>query len=296
MLAVTAAMMCAAGAAKAYADVTTESDSIVAVTADESVKAVKVSDDVKVYNNMLSKSGGSWHFNFLPMVPARHQDEDSSASGMEAAAHIDTDVRTNQSGGCEVNTGCNKGYLGVVMLRGAEGVDLNPSGSFMFGFSVWDLRAYNSHRTFGVEASIDILWTRLAVKDGNVIHRNADGILVCDRYQHPEGRSYSRSRMTYASWNLPVTLNWRIGGSKIYAGVEGELRHHLRSRIKVDKNKKYYADSHDMNVNPWGVNAVAGVGGKAGGVFMRMALTDLFVADKSELRGAPLSVGLVFGL
>lgn len=181
-------------------------------------------------------------------------------------------------------------FFGVSNLA-SDNVELKAGNSLEFGIPVLSMGCWNDRRTFGLLSSVDISWTRYGLKNNHVIYSpnplDLDAV-ICDRYP----ADYSRSRLTYASWRLPLEMAFSKGNCLFTAGVEGELRHHLRSRVKMGKDKKHYIQQHELGVNPWGVNAVASFGVNGISVFGRMALTEFFDTDKTDLRGTPFMVGI----
>ncbi|MDO4496788.1 MAG: hypothetical protein Q4B58_02990 [Bacteroidales bacterium] len=190
-------------------------------------------------------------------------------------------------------------YFGLSNLTNSA-IELKPANSLEFGITPFDYIWWNSRRTVGIIASVGVSWTRYAFK-----HREA--IVEC----RPSGRSlslgrmfdvvempddYSRLRLTYASWRLPLEVAFSSGESLFTVGLEAELRHHLRMRSKFDGNKKHYITSHDLGINPWGLNAVASIGRHGVSVFGRVSLTQFFNKDEylCDIKGTPFLIGIRF--
>lgn len=253
--------------------------------------------DTHIYNNLVSRSGKTWKFNFLSISTEGNSTVETPVqSNNETSGNSSYNVNVTVHKPCHKHTeiGIDKWYLGVSSLGKTEGFELNPASSLEFGFSILTSELYNSRRTFGVESALFTSWTRYSVKSKNVFYDDADGHLVCNTGYVPAGEEYHRSRLTYASWRVPVTLNWCGDNVKYSLGIEGELRHHLRSRIKYDGDKKHYAKYGDMDVNPWGVNALLAIGSDHFQFFGRYSLTQFFDTKGTDLRGTPFMIGIIW--
>lgn len=191
--------------------------------------------------------------------------------------------------------GISNPYFGWSELSSKD-FDLRAANSLEFGFNIIETKGWNKSHTFGFEIDLACSWTRYALKGDNVFYNDAAGQTLCAPFVHPEGRDYSRSRLTYASWRLPMKLNFRDKAKhqQFSIGVEAELRHHLRSRIKVGHNKKYYAEGHDLSVNPISCNLLMSYSFKDFSLFCRYGLTDFFDQDNTQLSAHPFMIGISF--
>lgn len=239
------------------------------------------------YNRVVSRNANDeWCLNFLSL-----SNSTSDATSRTAGGHAHW--KTTVSGGID------RFFFGVAGLS-SDDIDLKAGNSLEFGFSVLTMNHWSPSRKFGITAELDIAWTRYKLQHNDVFQMAGDQ-LICQPIQ-PIGApipDYSNSRLTYASWRVPVMLNWRNrrGGFQFAAGAEAELRHHLRSRIHEGKNKKKYVDLHDLGsgFNPWGLNVVASVGFKDVHLFGRYSLTEFF-SDNTSLSATPFSVGFSLDL
>ena len=77
------------------------------------------------------------------------------------------------------------------------------------------------------------------------------------------------------------------------AGIEGELRHHVRSRARVGHDKKYYINRNSLDVNDFGYNALFGIGTNQFTVFARYNISDFF-GSKSRVDAQPFFIGINF--
>ena len=133
-------------------------------------------------------------------------------------------------------------------------------------------------------------------KGDDAFHTDSEGFTVCDDAlrQGPEPLNYRRQRLIHWSWRVPVEMYYRTRGGLHYSvGVEGELRHHVRSRARVGKDKKYYINRNSLDVNDFGYNAIFGVGNDDFSVFARYNISDFF-GSKSRVDAQPLFIGINF--
>lgn len=251
------------------------------------IDSLQQASSTHVYNSIVSRTDDqeghhTWNLNLLGV-------------GSE-----DINITVKQKpcpGRSTTSMGVEHPYFGWSELS-AKGFDLRATNSLEFGFNIIETKRWNQSRTFGMEIDLGISWTRYAVKGGNVFYNDPDGQTLCAPFVHPEGRDYSRSRLTYASWRLPMKLNFRDKAKheQFSIGVEAELRHHLRSRIKVGHDKKYYAESHDLSVNPFSCNLLVSYSFKDFSFIGRYGLTDFFDQGNTKLSAHPFMIGFGFGI
>lgn len=192
---------------------------------------------------------------------------------------------------------CTPGFYFGISNVASDDVKFKPGNSLEFGFTPFDFAWWNNSKNFGIISGIGISWTRYAFSDKEAIidiNRIIDDPVKSGFCLAPLPEQYSNPRMTYASWRLPVEFAISSKNCLFTAGVEGELRHHLRMRTKLGKNKKHYLTSHDMGVNPFGLNAVASIGCKGVSLYGRVALTEFFNKNEIDVTGTPFMVGLRF--
>lgn len=239
-----------------------------------------------VYNSIVSRTDDqegrhTWNLNLLGVSS---ESVNISISGNNRyKSHWNSDI------------GIANPYFGWSELS-TKDFDLRTANSLEFGFNIIENTIWNNSRSFGLEIDLGCSWTRYVLKGDNVLYNTPGGQTVCAPYIHPEGRDYSRPRLTYASWRLPVMMHIRSTRHKhmFSIGAEAELRHHLRSRIKVGHNKKYYAEGHDLNINPASCNLIVSFGTKKFSIFGRYGLTEFFDQDNTKLSAHPFMIGLRF--
>jgi len=189
-------------------------------------------------------------------------------------------------------------YFGISNMSSND-FDLKPGNSLEFGFTPIDFAWWNNRRNFGIVSGVGISWTRYAFKENVCIGKLTPG----SKYAvYPlDGTGNSKSRVTYASWRVPVEFAFASRNSLATIGVEGELRHHVRNRTKFEDpisgkvtKRHHYVSDNCLGVNPWGVNAVASIGTHGVSLFGRMALTEFFDKDETDLSGTPFMVGIRF--
>lgn len=243
--------------------------------------------DTHVYNNFLSKtvtvdedgiSSHSWNLNFLNL-------ESSSPKSKKGWSHYS-------------GIGPDHIYIGFTEMANTKGFEIKPSSSWEWGFSLAQFGVFNRTRHFGISTELALTRSSYSIKGNDAFHVDNQGWTVCDDAlrQSPNSLDYSRQRLIFWSWRVPVTLDFRTkNGFRIHAGAEAELRHHVRSRAKVGNNKKYYIERHDLDVEPFGYNAIVEVGNHAFSIVGRYNLSDMF-GDKSKFECQPFMIGLNFNL
>jgi len=193
---------------------------------------------------------------------------------------------------------CTPGlYFGLSNMI-SDDINLKPGNSLEFGFTPFDFAWWNRRHNFGIIAGVGISWTRNAFKKNEGIVNLGNDTF---RLVPLNGTGNSNPRMTYASWRLPIEFAYTSHDCLFTAGIEGELRHHLRMRTKYEDpvtgkvtKRHHYITMHEMGVNPFGVNAVASIGCKGMSLYGRMALTDFFNKNETNLEATPFMVGIRF--
>ncbi len=186
------------------------------------------------------------------------------------------------------------GFAGLV----ADGFDIKPGGCWEWGFSLMRFATWSPSNRFGIKSSLYLTRTSYRIKGDDAFHIDDMGRTVCDDAlkQGASPLNYRRQRLIHWSWRVPVEMYVRMrGGVRYSVGIEGELRHHVRSRARVGHKKKYYIDRNNLDVNPFGWNLLAGFGTDGYMVFGRYNLTDFF-GDKSLVDAQPFTVGINFRL
>lgn len=120
--------------------------------------------------------------------------------------------------------------------------------------------------------------------------------------QEPTGdkKGFTDQRFRYWSWRLPISVELRSQNLRnfVTAGVEVEMRHHVRARGYRDDidMSKYEIVGLDKNiVNPWSCNLLFQAGHEDLGVIGRVSLTDLFDKENTHLKAMPFSIGISLG-
>lgn len=172
-------------------------------------------------------------------------------------------------------------------------VNLVASKSWEIGFTLFEGDINLSrNKQWGLTAGLGWGYTSFRV-DGNSSFREIDGITA--NYPAPEGISYDQSRLRYFYFRIPVSLEWqkRINGHHgplfFSAGLEAEIRHGVRSKVKFNDHSENAGK--ELNVRPVGINMLVQGGYGDIGVYARYSTLSLFEKNKGpELY--PLSFGL----
>lgn len=247
------------------------------------------SDSTIVYNNLISKEihreGGAttkrWNFNFMTI-------ETTSPSGGRYSKY--------SHWGHTSNFGPDNLYLGFSEMAATDGFKIKPGSSWEWGFSLCSFKTWHPSKRFGFKSALYLSRSSYRIKGDDAFHTDAEGYTVCDdalrQGEHP--LNYSRQRLIHWSWRLPVEMYVKTKGGMHYsAGIEGELRHHVRSRARVGHDKKYYINRNTLDVNDFGYNALFGVGTNQFTVFARYNISDFF-GSKSRVDAQPFFIGINF--
>ena len=241
------------------------------------LKAQENLDSTVVYNNVVSRTNGIWNLNFLSISTDGYQ------CNMKSHSHHYADL------------GLQDLYLAYAGIGNTKGFEQKVAHSLEFGFNFGRIQHWNASRTVGLQASIGLSWNRYSTQDNAVFQVDKDGELFCAPWEDAPKR-YSRARMTYVSWRVPVMLQFqdRRKLNCFSVGVEGELRHHVRSRVRMSGKKRYDVLRDGLCVNPWGLNLIARYDFDDFGIFGRYAVTPFFDDSKTSFEGTPFAVGIVF--
>lgn len=236
-------------------------------------------DSLTVYNHFLSRTNGTWNFNFLS---------------------ISNESKTNDKGrSCTTSqlVGIDNFYVGLTGLKDVKGFEFQQSRSMELGFDILTLKHYPRSQRFALLASLGLSWSRYMTQHNQVFQLSDNGDLYCGEWLDAK-KSFSRARLTYVSWRMPIMLQWASSNNnfKFAAGAELENRHHVRSRVKYGNTKRYDVLRHDMDVNPWGCNALVRLSFHDISLYGRYSLTPLFGTNHTALEGTPFSVGLSFDI
>lgn len=231
--------------------------------------------DLRVYNNFVSRTSAGWDFNFL------------SISTSDLPGPTQKRARTYSFVGVEHL------YLGLNGIS-STGFTTRPANSLEFGFSLCGMGAYNYSRTVGLHLALYLSLSNFRLKDNDVFQVDAAGNTFCAPID-PSVLKYSRSRLKYNSWRLPITLSFPMQQHpfSLSAGIEPELRHHIRSRVKKGHTRRYDVVRNGLDINPWGFNVVAGIRYQDFSIIGRYSLTEFFDKDHTTLRGTPFMIGFM---
>ena len=246
------------------------------------------SDSTIVYNQLLSKeiyradgiTTKRWNLNFMTI-------ETTTPSSSVTAK--------KRHWGHTANFGPDNIYIGFSEMA-TDGFDIKPGSSWEWGFSLCDFKTWHPSKRFGFETALYLTRSSYRIKGDNAFHTDAEGYTVCDNAlrQGDDPLNYSRQRLIHWSWRVPVQMYFKTkSGFRYHLGVEGELRHHVRSRAHVGKDKKYYINRNSLDVNPFGYNALFGIGTRDFTVFGRYNVSDFF-GSKSRVDAQPFFIGINF--
>ncbi|MBQ0057760.1 MAG: hypothetical protein KBT20_08905 [Bacteroidales bacterium] len=242
-------------------------------------------DSTIVYNNMLSRTNNTWSINFLSIM-SEPENKPSKCTGHSK--------NTMEVGAMDL-------FLGYAGIGKTEGFTQSPDGSLEFGFNFvrghWSL---NKRNTWGIENAFGVSWTRYRTEDNAVFLHDADNNLICTPWldENDQKKNYSHERMTYVSWRAPLMLTHKNPKLKtgFSIGAEAEMRHHIRSRVKMNGEKRYDVLRHGMSVNHWGCNAIVKLTYHDVSLYGRYSLTPFFDSSHTKLQGTPFSIGLSLDL
>lgn len=241
-------------------------------------------DSVIVYNNMLSREitnengvqRHKWSLNFLSIESTQHTGRHASHWGHSS------------------NFGPDRIYIGFTEMV-PDGFDIKPGGCWEWGFSLMRFQTWHPSGRFGFNTALYLSRSSYRIKGDDAFHTTPQGLTVCDDALHDE-LHYHRQRLIHWSWRLPVEMYVKTKGGLHYtAGIEGELRHHVRSRAKVGKKNKYYIDRNGLDVEAFGYNALFGFGTESFTIFGRYNISDFF-GSKSLVDAQPFTIAINFNL
>lgn len=242
----------------------------------------------RVYNNFVSRTDGIWNLNFLSIST------DASRNCWQDNYWVDGPVTRVYA-----DLGPQDIWLSYSGLADTKGFEQQVAHSLEFGFNLARIQHWNTSRTVGLQMSLGLSWNRYQTADKGVFQIDNNGDMFIGPWTTPRGdQNYSRSRLTYVSWRVPVMLQFQDRNQRncFSVGVEGELRHHLRSRVRYAGHKRYDVERHNIPVNPWGLNAIAMYSIGDFGIFGRCALTDFFKDNKIGFDATPFTIGIIFHL
>lgn len=175
-------------------------------------------------------------------------------------------------------------------------MDLNTGRSWYFNLNFIEYGVGLGTDKVGLVTGLGIDWSNYHFDQGNVIYKDADGII--DRYDPPaENASVQKAKLQTTYLNAPLLLEFQIPAGKkrihISGGVVGGVK--IGSRTKMvytvngNKQKDKVKDDFNLNVLRYGFTARVGYRGLK--VFANYYPTALFESGKGpELY--PFSVGL----
>ena len=246
-------------------------------------------DSTVVYNNLVSKEitvnngvrSHRWDLNFLAI-------ESTTPSGGRYSKW--------SHWGHTSNFGFDDLYIGFAEMANTDGFKVKPGSSWEWGFSLCTFDTWHPSHRFGFRSALFLSRTSYRIKGDDAFHTDAEGFTVCDDAlrQGEDPLNYRRQRLIYWSWRVPIEMYVKTKGGLHYAvGVEGELRHHVRSRARVGHEKKYFINRNSLDVKDFGYNALFSVGTDDFSVFARYNISDFF-GSKSRVDAQPLFFGINF--
>ncbi|WP_455592611.1 hypothetical protein [Bacteroides sp.] len=182
---------------------------------------------------------------------------------------------------------------GFLSFGNPKEVDLRANKSWEIGFTLFDgSLALTRDNAWGLSAGLGWGYTSFRV-DGNYAFDKINGITEIvpgleDDY------AYTQSRLRYFYFRIPVTVEWqkkfgRKGPLFFSAGLEAEIRHGVKSKVKYAGQKRNLGN--DLNIHPLGINFLAQAGYGDLGVYMRYSTYSLFQKDKGP-KLLPYSFGI----
>lgn len=252
--------------------------------------AQQQNDSTVVYNNLVSRTNGIWNLNFLSLSTDDFaQDQDDS---------IDFFYTTRSPHSMHyADFGIQDLYLAYAGLGNAEGFEQQIAHSLEFGMNIGRIQHWNALRTVGFQTTLGLSWNRYNTKDNAVFQLDQNGDMFCGPWEAAP-KPYKRARLTYVSWRVPVMLQFQDRNRQncLSVGVEGELRHHVRSRVRMGGKKRYDVLRHGMDVNPWGLNLIARYDFGDFGIFGRYSMTSFFDDKQTKFDGTPFAFGFILRL
>ena len=235
------------------------------------------SDTIRVYNRLLSRSNNTWNFNFLSIS---NENVSPSCTYSNAKSTLEAGIQD-----------LYVGHTGLIDLKGFE---QRHGSSLELGFNFLWFDTYNRTHQIGIKTALGLAWTRYMTRGNKVFLLDENDNLYCGDWE--TDKNYSKARLTYVSWRMPVLMEWNTKNQKfgISAGAELEYRHHIRSRVKCGNTKRYDVLRHDMDVNPWGCNLLGKISFGDVAIYGRYSLTPLFGNDHTKLEGTPYSIGAAY--
>lgn len=240
-------------------------------------------DSTKVYNGFLSRTNGRWNLDFLSI--SNDIDLSNNSSTTPCGSHY-------------LDFGIQNLMLGYAGIGNTEGFEQQVAHSLEFGFDFARFQNWNASRNFGLQIALGMSWNRYQTKYNDVFQVDDHGNTICAPWESPSGKAFKRTRLTYVNWRMPVMLQFQDSHHRncFSVGVEGELRHHVRSRVRMGGKKQYEVERHDLAVNPFGLNAIMRYEIGDFGIFGRCALTPFFDDSKTTLDGTPFAFGFIVTL
>ena len=189
--------------------------------------------------------------------------------------------------------GPDRPYIGFCEMVNPEGYKINPGSSWEWGFSLMRFTTWHPSNRFGFNTELNLSRSSYRIKGNDAMHIDDQGYTVCDDALYDD-LHYRRQRLIHWSWRVPVEMIFQTRGEFQYIlGVEGELRHHVRSRARVGKTKKYFIDRNNLDVEPFGYNAVFGFGQRDFTIYGRVNISDFF-GSKSRVDAQPFAIVIKF--
>lgn len=193
-------------------------------------------------------------------------------------------------------------YMGYTRLSDGinfntpDGLNINANKSWEIGFNLFQgSLTLSRDRQWGITTGLG--WGYRSFRLGNnYAFRQIEGVTGIVPGV-PDEEVYTKSRLRYFYFRIPVALEWqkRFSHSNAHgplffsAGLEAEIRHGAKSKAKVNGHKKNLDSG--LNIHPVGINLLAQAGYGDIGVYLRYSTYSLFEHKKGpELY--PYSFGL----
>lgn len=190
---------------------------------------------------------------------------------------------------CPTGCGSPRGYVGVSRITDKHS-SLSSMRGIDFGLTPLNFSLASWRKRRKLITSLGIGWTKYNYHDNSIGNRlyelNANETLT-DYIQN--SLVYKKSNISFFSIRMPVEMG--LGDFKF--GLEGEYRFGMHGDSRFSGETKMRLYPSDIEINRWGLNAIARIGVLGHALFCRFSLTDLF-KKSYPLCGTQFTIGICF--